>query len=145
MINEKIFMLRKIIKEAFIKAKEAEERGDIPIGAVIFNLETKEIISSSGNEVEKQKNPLAHAEMIALEEAFKKLNTKVLNQYGIYSTLEPCNMCMGAISHALIGKVFFGAYKDNFNKKEYTPKEIMGGFSETKSSIMLKEFFKNIR
>lgn len=138
-------MLRKIIDIAFDEALKSKENGEIPIGAVIFNLENLEIIAVSGNEVEKQKNPLAHAEILVINKALSKLNTSRLDEYGIYVTLEPCTMCMGAISHVHLKKVFFGAYQDKKLIKEHKPDEIMGGFSETKATEMLKSFFKNLR
>ncbi|OPZ76496.1 MAG: tRNA-specific adenosine deaminase [Alphaproteobacteria bacterium ADurb.Bin438] len=138
-------MLRKIIDKAFECAFECLKRNDIPIGAVVFDLETLEIISFSGNKVELNKNPLHHAEILALNQAFEVLNDKNLENCGIYATLEPCSMCMGAISHAHIKKVFFGAYQNQKLIKEHKPEEILGGFSEEKSKELIKSFFKNLR
>jgi len=92
---------------AIEEAKLAESHGDIPIGALVV-LEGN-IISSSHNERELQNDPTAHAEVLAIQYAAKKLGTSRLDGATLISTLEPCPMCAGAALSARISRVVFGA------------------------------------
>ena len=92
---------------AIEEAKLAESHGDIPIGALVV-LEGN-IISSSHNERELQNDPTAHAEVLAIQYATKKLGTSRLDGATLISTLEPCPMCAGAALSARISRVVFGA------------------------------------
>ena len=92
---------------AIEEAKIAESHGDIPIGALVV-LEG-DIISSRHNERELQNDPTAHAEVLAIQDAAKKLGTSRLDGATLISTLEPCPMCAGAALSARISRVIFGA------------------------------------
>ena len=104
----------------------------------------------------KNKDPLAHAEILAIKKAAKNLNTINLSNYKIYSTLEPCLFCSLAISKYFLNIIYFGAYDQKngsiangtqiFGKSfsGYKP-EVIGGIGEEESSKMLKNFFKKIR
>ena len=92
---------------AIEEAKIAESHGDIPIGALVV-LEG-DIISSRHNERELQNDPTAHAEVLAIQDAAKKLGTSRLDGATLISTLEPCPMCAGAALSARITRVIFGA------------------------------------
>ena len=92
---------------AIEEAKLAESHGDIPIGALVV-LEG-DIISSRHNERELQNDPTAHAEVLAIQDAAKKLGTSRLDGATLISTLEPCPMCAGAALSARISRVIFGA------------------------------------
>ena len=92
---------------AIEEAKLAESHDDIPIGAVVV-LEG-DIISSRHNERELQNDPTAHAEVLAIQDAAKKLGTSRLDGATLISTLEPCPMCAGAALSARISRVIFGA------------------------------------
>lgn len=81
---------------------------DVPVGAVI--VQNGEIIAIAHNQVEKFKDPTAHAEVLAIREAARKLGTWRLSDASLYVTLEPCIMCIGAILHARILKLLFGAF-----------------------------------
>lgn len=134
----------------------AQANGDVPVGAVIVNRETDELIASGYNKVEAQSNPLRHAELIAIESACKKLKTKNLSEYDMYVTLEPCAMCASAISHAKIGRLFYGASDTKGGAIEngvrfFTQEtcmhrpEVYNGILAEESSEMLKLFFENLR
>ena len=92
---------------AIEEAKSAESHGDIPIGALVV-LEG-DIISSRHNERELRNDPTAHAEVLAIQDAAKKLGTSRLDGATLISTLEPCPMCAGAALSARISRVIFGA------------------------------------
>ena len=106
--------------------------------------------------VVSKRDPLGHAEIIALQKASKKLMTTNLTDYNLYVTLEPCIICSYVIARFKVGVLYFGAYdiKNGSiqngervflkNKNIYKPK-IFGGFGEKESTDLLKSFFKNIR
>ncbi|QEK39133.1 deaminase [Candidatus Nesciobacter abundans] len=84
-----------------------------------YNNEYKyELVSKSSNQVQLKQNPLKHAELIALELALKKLNTKYLTNCILITNLEPCDMCMKAIELCKIKRVIFGAYRNNLNQNK---------------------------
>ena len=99
----------KIKNLAFQMAQRAFQRDEVPVGAVIFNSKTGEIISKAHNQTEQKKDVLAHAEMLAIRLASRKLGRKFLDGYSMYVTLEPCVMCAGAISWARLDAVYYGA------------------------------------
>ena len=99
-----------ILKTAYKYAEKAFQKDEVPVGAVIYNTCTKEIIACAHNQTEMKKNPLAHAEILAIQKACKKLGVKRLNGYSLFVTLEPCTMCAGALSWARLDNVFFGAF-----------------------------------
>jgi tRNA(adenine34) deaminase len=90
---------------ALQEAEKAYQQNEVPVGCVIANNE--EILSQSHNEVEKYKNPLMHAEMIAINNACNIKGSKFLENYNIYITLEPCNLCLEAIFMVRLKKIFF--------------------------------------
>lgn len=99
----------KIKKVAFRLAQSAFMADEVPVGAVIFNSETGEIIAKAHNQTEQKKDVLAHAEMLAIHSASHKLGRKFLDGYSMYVTLEPCVMCAGAISWARLDALYYGA------------------------------------
>ena len=134
-----------------INIAEQSDR-DLPIGAVITC--KGEIISAFHNEKEKRKDSSAHAEMLAIQEAQRKLGTYILDNCEIYVTLEPCPMCSWAILQARIKKVYFGAYdtlygalgsKFDLRTVCSSKTEVTGGISEEKCSTLIKEYFRKIR
>ena len=100
---------KKIILTALTEAHKAFELDEVPVGAVVFNSKTGEIVAKAHNLVEKKKNPLQHAEMQVIEKSLKKLNDKFLGGYSIFITLEPCVMCAGAIAWARLDGLYYGA------------------------------------
>lgn len=140
---------------AYIEALEAQKRLEVPIGAVIVNLKNNQLISKSGNNVVNKSNPLAHAEIEAINLALNLSKSPYLQDTAIYITLEPCLMCASAITEVRIPKVYFGAYDEKagsmlnndhkFKKNYYYKTEIYGGILENKCSKLLKNFFKDKR
>jgi tRNA(Arg) A34 adenosine deaminase TadA len=100
---------KKIILAALNEAHKAFDLDEVPVGAIIFDSKTGEIIAKAHNLVEKSKNPLKHAEMQALSKSLKKINDKFLSGYSMFVTLEPCVMCAGAIAWARLDAIYYGA------------------------------------
>ena len=99
----------KIKKVTFQMAQRAFRADEVPVVAVIFNSETGEIIAKAHNQTEQKKDVLAHAEMLSIRQASRKLGRKFLDGYSMYVTLEPCVMCAGAISWARLDAIYYGA------------------------------------
>ena len=102
---------------AIEQAKKATKKGEVPIGAVIVR--NNKVVASAYNRRERKQNALAHAEVLAINKACKKLRSWRLDDCVMYVTLEPCVMCAGAILNARIGKVVIGArqnIKNNSNE-----------------------------
>lgn len=98
-----------IVDLALEYAQKAFEKDEIPVGAVVFDTKTFEVVSVAHNETVQAYDPLAHAEVVAIRTACAKLGVKQLVGYSIFSTLEPCIMCAGAISWARLDAVYYGA------------------------------------
>ena len=98
-----------IMLEAIKCAEEASSIGEVPVGAIIYNPKTSQIISKSFNKTNKNMDPTAHAEINVIRDACKKLECSRLIDCDLYVTLEPCIMCAAAISQARIRRLYFGA------------------------------------
>ncbi len=143
------------MKRAIELAEISADEGEVPVGAVIVRKSDGEIIGEGRNKRESGRNALAHAELIAIDNACRKLNGWRLPDCALYVTLEPCPMCCGAIINARIDTVYFGAYDLKAGSAESVQKmfalpynhkpEVYGGILENECSHMLKEFFKNLR
>jgi len=99
-------------KRMFVALEEARfagERDEVPIGAVLVNRITGEIIAKSGNRTIELSDPTAHAEIIVIRDACKKLGVQRIPDYDLYVTIEPCPMCASALSFARIHTIIFGA------------------------------------
>ena len=141
------------MKEALKCAKTAQEKDEVPIGAVV--VKNNKIISRGYNKSITLKDSTAHAEIVAIRKACKKLNNYRLNDCSIYVTIEPCSMCMGALILARIKNLYFGA-KDiksgacgsalDISKIKLNHKiNVYGGLLEQDCARIIKEFFKNKR
>ncbi len=141
-----------IMNNAHKEALLAFNEGEVPVGAIVTDSFGKEL-SRAHNTKEKDLDASAHAEILALKLAAKKLGSWRLNDCSLYITLEPCPMCLSAISQFRIKNVFFGAYDSkggaislgyNIHKD---PKlnhrfNIIGGLDQYKNSNLLSDFFK---
>jgi len=95
--------------EALAEAARSLEHGDVPVGAVVVRLSTGEIVARGHNTRERDHDPTAHAEVVALRAASEVAGTWRLTDYALVVTLEPCPMCAGAAWAARVGRVVFGA------------------------------------
>ena len=142
------------MRQALSQARVAAEKGEIPVGAVLVD-ENGCVLAATHNLTEENRSPLAHAEMLAVEEGCRKKGGWRLSDCTLYVTLEPCPMCMGAIVHARIGRVVYGA-KDaragacgslldlTAYPLESTPK-CEGGLLAEESQELLRSFFRSRR
>ncbi len=134
-------------------ARKAGKLEEIPVGCVITDQENN-VVSCAFNSVNRNNDPTAHAEIIAIRKACKKLKKTKLTNHSIYVTLEPCKMCETAIINAGIKKIYFGAYSDSIQVNKFKLKtyfsskkdcEFLGGFDEESCSSLIIEFFKKKR
>lgn len=95
------------MEQALAEARLAFEEGEVPVGAVVVSGD--QIIARGHNQMERLKDPTAHAEMVAITAASNHLGSKYLNECTLFVTLEPCPMCAGALKHARMGKIFYSA------------------------------------
>lgn len=141
------------MEEALKEAKKAYEKDEVPVGAVI--VKDGKIISRAHNLRESKKMATAHAEILAIEKASKKMNSWRLVDCDMYVTLEPCTMCMGAIISSRIKNLYIGALDNktgacgsfvdlNMYKYNHTV-NIYKGILLEKCEYILKDFFKKLR
>lgn len=135
-------------------AERAAARGEVPVGAVI--VQDGKLLVRAGNRVEADKDPTAHAEILAIRAAAEMLDAPRLPDCDLYVTLEPCAMCAAAISFARIRRLYFGAYDPKGGGVEngarffgqptcHHAPEVFGGIAETECSALLKDFFRDLR
>ncbi len=136
--------------EALKEARYAFEEDEVPVGAVIVSGE--KIIAKGHNQVERLKDPTAHAEMLAITAATHAMGGKYLEGCTIYITVEPCLMCATALFWSKISRVVFGASDNrygftNFSEKKIFPDaiEIISGIHQQPCSQLMKDFFKQKR
>jgi len=134
--------IEKFIDLAFEEALKALKNNEVPIGAVIVNKE-KIVVGKGHNQTETLKDSTAHAEILALKSASKKINDWRLDDHIIFSTIEPCEMCMGAIVEARIKEVYYGSKN---TKRKNIEKKIKASMVENMNcQNLVKQFFKNLR
>ena len=140
---------------ALKEAVKAEEKKEVPVGAIIVN-ERGEVIAKAHNLVETKNNATCHAEKLVIEKALKIMNSRYLDNCDLWVTLEPCVMCAGLIKQTRIKRLYYGAEDkkggavDNgsrifSNKLVKSSLEIYSGISALKSEKLLKDFFQNLR
>lgn len=137
------------MRQALREAREAYDKGEIPVGAVVVC--NNQIIARGHNQTEQLNDVTAHAEMIAITAAANYLQAKYLKDCTLYVTLEPCVMCAGALYWAQLKRLVFAAgdEKRGFSKLEQPvlhPKtELHFGVMEAESKALLKAFFNTLR
>lgn len=141
-MNEKYMML------AINEAKKAYKKNEVPIGCVI--IKDGRIISKAHNKKEIKKNAIMHAEIIAIAKACKKLKTWHLDDCVLYTTVEPCMMCTGAIIQSRIKKIYYSISNKSFGELEnYHLKNkkifIQNNILNEESKKLLQQFFKEKR
>jgi len=133
-------------------AEEAAERGEVPVGAVIVDAASGEVLAVAGNEVEARSDPTAHAELLVIRAAAAMRQSPRLPDCDLYVTLEPCPMCAQAIAFARMRRLYFGAADAKGGGVEHGPRifdqptchhrpELYGGIQEQRAGELLKKFF----
>ena len=144
------FPLPEPMRRALELARTAELAGEVPIGAVV-TLDGR-IIGEGENRNRRDCDPTAHAEIVALRAAAERLDDFRLTGCDLWVTLEPCPMCAGAISHARIARLYYGAADPKGGAVEQGPRlftqpqclhrpEVYGGLGEAEASALLRDFF----
>ena len=138
---------------ALDQARWAARHGDVPVGAVVID-QAGDVLAAAGNEREIRHDPTAHAELLALREASRRLRSWRLNGLTLVVTLEPCTMCAGALVLARITRLVFGAFDPKAGAVSSLfdvvrdPRlnhrvDVRGGVLEAECSTLLKDFFAN--
>jgi tRNA(adenine34) deaminase len=139
---------------ALDEARAAGARGEVPVGCVIVR--DGAVVASAGNRTLADRDPTAHAEIIAIRAAAASLGSERLDGCDLYVTLEPCTMCAGAVAFARVRRLYYGAADakggavDNGVKFFASPAchhrpEVYGGMAEAEAAALLKEFFRERR
>ena len=139
---------------ALAEAHAAGSRGEVPVGCVIVR--GGEVVARAGNRTLSDRDPTAHAEIVAIRQAAASLGTERLVDCDLYVTLEPCAMCAGAVALARVRRLYYGAADPKGGAVESGVKffaaptchhrpEIYGGIAEAEAATLLKSFFKERR
>jgi tRNA(adenine34) deaminase len=142
-----------IMDLALKEAEAAARRGEVPVGAVLVDSRSGEVLARTGNRVEELGDPTAHAEMLAIRAGAQALGLKRLTDADLYVTLEPCAMCAAAISFARLRRLYFGAADQKGGAVENGPRffgqttchhrtGIYGGIGEGAAGELLRAFFR---
>ena len=142
--------------EALAEARLAAAAGEVPVGALLVDAASGEILARAHNRVERDADPTAHAEMLAIRAAAVSLGLKRLTGADLYVTLEPCPMCAAAISFARLRRLVFGAYDPKGGGVDHGARifgqrtchhrpEVVGGVQEQACGALLQAFFQQRR
>ena len=145
---------RKWMQKAFREAERAYDADEVPVGAVV--VKDQQIIGRGHNMVEQLNDPTAHAEIIAITAACETLGQKFLTGCTLYVTLEPCPMCAGAIVHARLNRLVFGAFDEKAgasstlynivqDKRLNHQVEVVSGLDSERAGGILRDFFRQKR
>ena len=135
---------------ALEEARAAAERGEVPVGCVIVR--DGEVVARAGNRTIADRDPTAHAELLAIRQAAAALSSERLSDCDLYVTLEPCTMCTAAMSFARIRRLYFGAADPKGGAVEHGVRffsaatchhrpEVYGGIDERECAALLRGFF----
>ena len=138
---------------ALEQAEAAAAAGEVPVGAVLVESGSGKVLARDHNRVEALSDPTAHAEMLVIQAAARRLGLKRLTAADLYVTLEPCAMCAQAIALARLRRLYFGAYDPKGGGVEHGAEvfrqptchhrpEIVGGVEETRCGDLLRGFFR---
>ena len=141
------------MRRALGLAQAAAQAGEAPIGALVVDPVTGEVLGAAGNAPIANHDPTAHAEILALRQAAERLGNYRLTGMTLFVTLEPCAMCAGAISHARIGRLVYGADDPKggavasgarfFEQPTcHSRPAVTGGLLGDESAVLLRGFFK---
>jgi tRNA(adenine34) deaminase len=145
-----MFPLPDPMRVALQAARDAADRGEVPVGAVVVH--RGEVIAAAANAPRTLHDPTAHAEMLAIRAAAARLGRERLEDCDLWVTLEPCAMCAGAIAHARIGRLYYGAADPKGGAVEHGPRffaqptchhrpDIYPGIGEGEAAALLRGFF----
>lgn len=140
---------------ALAEAKAAAARGEVPVGAVVVG-PAGEVLAADGNRTRERADPTAHAELLAIRAACRRLGSERLVGCDLYVTLEPCPMCAAAISFARLRRLYYGASDPKGGGVEHGARvfnqptchhapEIIAGLAEDQAAALLKAFFADKR
>ncbi len=142
------------MEKALLLARKAAQRGEVPVGAVVVD-QNGEIIGEGFNRREEMTSPIAHAEILAIEQASRKLKSRRLVGCTLYVTLEPCPMCAGAVMNAGIKRLVYGAFDEKngacasvttlFDEKFTHIPLVRSRVLEKRCGDILTEFFSELR
>ena len=143
------------MERALREARLAAERGEVPIGAVIVGPDGT-LLAAAGDRTETDRDPTAHAELLAIRAAAAELGAPRLVECDLYVTLEPCPMCAQAISFARLRRLYYGASDPKGGGVEHGPRifsqptchhrpEVYGGIGESEAAALLQGFFRDRR
>ena len=137
------------MRQALEEARLAFEEGEIPIGAVVVC--RGQIIARAHSEVERLRDPTAHAELLAITAATEYMGGKFLSDCQLYVTVEPCVMCAGALFWARLGEIIYGAGEEKFGYRHYAPEifprraKVRGGILAEEAAELMRSFFATRR
>lgn len=145
---------REIMEQALTLAREAAAAGEVPVGALV--IKDGVVIATGANRPVATQDPTAHAEIVALRAAAEVLGSDRLIGCDLWVTLEPCAMCAGAIAHARISRLYYGASDPKGGAVEHGPRlfeqptvhhrpEVYAGIAANEAAELLKEFFAERR
>jgi len=148
-------MFQSAMSLALDQARAAAARGETPVGAVVTGPDGA-VVAADGNRVRELADPTAHAEILVLRAAARALGSERLTGCGLTVTLEPCPMCAGAIAHARIARLWYGAPDPKGGGVEHGPRvfaqptchhrpEVYGGIAEREAAALLRDFFRERR